>query len=163
MNRNNINLMQRVKTFTVTSQPFYDEYTTCYKNILMVNMEPLGPLRKFVRRIRMPRLSTLHSGGYNPYNNGNSFGNGIYQCGTGFAIVNFLYGYNYGYNFNKGNHLMTPDQIPNLISWLLENGYQIDTQITNMLNNSELRSNNTRLAFTATYFGKNQPNIVYMR
>ena len=33
MNRNNVNLMQGVKTFTVTSQPFYDEYTTCYKNI----------------------------------------------------------------------------------------------------------------------------------
>jgi hypothetical protein len=33
-----------VKTFTITSQPYYDQYNECYKNILMVNAEPLGPL-----------------------------------------------------------------------------------------------------------------------
>jgi hypothetical protein len=154
MSANNINCMNVSKTFTVTSQPFYDEYTTCYKNILMVNILPVGPLKKFVRRIRMPRLSTLHTDSF--YNgNGNCNGNGLQNCGL--AIINFLNG------FNNCNNLMTPDQIPDLISWLLANGYQIDTQITNMLNQSELKVNNKRLAFTATYFGANQPNIVYMR
>ena len=42
-----------VKTFTITSQPFYDQYNECYKNILMVNLEPQGPIRKFVRRITL--------------------------------------------------------------------------------------------------------------
>jgi hypothetical protein len=58
---------------------------------------------------------------------------------------------------------MTPDEIPGLISFLQSNGYQIETQITNMLNQSEIKLSNQRLAFTVTYYGANQPNIVYMR
>ena len=58
---------------------------------------------------------------------------------------------------------MTPDEIPILISFLQSNGYQIETQITNVLNQSEVKINNKRLVFTVSYYGENQPNIVYMR
>jgi hypothetical protein len=58
---------------------------------------------------------------------------------------------------------MTPNEIPDLISFLQANGYQIETQITNMLNQSEIKLSDKRLAFTATYYGDNQPNIMYMR
>ena len=54
-------------------------------------------------------------------------------------------------------------EIPDLISFLQANGYQIETQITNMLNQSEIKLSNKRLAFSATYYGANQPNITYMR
>ena len=49
--------MNGAKTFTITSQPYYDQYNKCYKNIMMLNIEPQGPLRQFVRRLRLPRLS----------------------------------------------------------------------------------------------------------
>ena len=122
-------------TFTITIQPYYDRYHQCYKNILMINIEPKGPLRRLVRKINLPRLSPFDTNNYN------------FDKKCGLAIQ----------NINGIDELMSPNEMPNLISFLLENGYQIDTQITNMLNNS------LRVALTATYYGNSQPGIVYMR
>jgi hypothetical protein len=133
-----------MNTFTVTTQPYYDPHNQCYKNILMVNIEPQGPLRRLVRRIQLPRLSPFQKDGpcYT-----------VQKCGLA------LSGLTNGYNCN----LMTPDEIPSLISFLQANGYQIETQITNMLNQSEVKINNKRIVFTVSYYGANQPSIVYMR
>jgi len=143
-------------TFTVTSQPFYDQYSQCYKNILTVNIEPKGPLNKFVRRLNYPRLSPFQRDGTC---------HSLDRCGlaiTKFGVAPRLY--NGCGKYNSGCDLMTPDDIPTLISFLLSNGYQVDTQITNMLNLSPVKINSIqKIAFTATYFGTNQPNIVYMR
>jgi len=147
------------KTFTVTSQPYYDQYCQCYKNILMVNFEPEGPLRKHIRRLKLPRLSPFNrSGPCNP----------IQNCGL--AIISFRIGLANGFFYDQsvcnnkmGCELMTPDEIPDLISFLQNNGYLIETQVTNMLNQGELRFTNQKLAFTATYYGDNPPNIVYMK
>jgi hypothetical protein len=148
------------KTFTITSQPFYDQYNKCYKNIMMVNIEPRGPLRRLVRRTKLPRLSPFQrEGPCNP----------IPQCGLALQSLRGEYSdfnrFN-GRGFckqNSGCDLMTPDEIPDLITFLIGNGYQIETQITNMLNQSELKLSNRKLGFTVTYYGGNQPNITYMR
>jgi hypothetical protein len=59
---------------------------------------------------------------------------------------------------------MSPNELNDLIGYLLNNGYQIETQLTNMLNNSPIKPNNLKkTGFTATYYGVNQPNITYMR
>lgn len=147
-----------IKTFTITSQPFYDQYNQCYKNIIMVNAEPRGPIRRIVRRIKLPRLSPFQrEGPCNP----------IPKCGL---ALQSLRGTEYGSiqytgccKLNSGCDLMTPDEIPDLITFLLGNGYQIETQITNMLNQSEIKLSNRKLAFTVTYYGTSQPNITYMR
>jgi hypothetical protein len=137
-------------TFTITTQPFYDQSNQCYKNILMINIEPRGPLRRLVRRIKLPRLSPFSS------INNNCNNNYIQNCGL--AIQNIA---NAGINAGNGYDLMSPNDIPNLISFLLANGYQIDTQLTNTLN---LSLTNQRIVLTATYYGNsNQPTIVYMR
>ena len=136
--------MQGMKTFTITSQPYYDQYNQCYKNIIMLNVEPQGPLRRLVRRIKLPKLSPFQvEGPCNP----------IQKCGLALQ----------GLNYSCNNNLMTPNEIPDLISFLLSNGYQIETQLTNMLNQSEIKLTDKRLAFTVTYYGANQPNIMYMR
>ena len=130
-----------IKTFTITSQPFYDEYNKCYKNILMVNVEPRGPIRRIVRRIKLPRLSPFQrEGPCNP----------IPQCGL--ALQSFL-----GTGcckFNSGYNLMTPDEIPDLISFLTANGYNVDTQITRMMFQGEVKSNNSKLICYLTYTGR---------
>ena len=140
------------KTFTITSQPFYDQYNQCYKNILMVNVEPSGPIRRIVRRIKIPRLSPFQrEGPCNP----------IPKCGLALQSLNE---YQIGCcKTNSGCNLMTPDEIPDLVSFLIGNGYQIETQITNMLNQSELKLSNKKLGFTVTYYDTNQPNITYIR
>lgn len=141
--------MSNLKTFTISSRPFYDTYNKCYKNILVINGFPQGPLKKFVRRVQFADLS--------PYQKYTSPCNPIDKCGL--ALINFFgsRGYNCG-------DLMSPNELNDLISFLLNNGYQIETQLTNMLNNSPIKPNNlTKNTFTATYYGKNQPNITYIR
>lgn len=141
--------MNGIKTFTITSMPFYDQYNQCYKNIMMVNVEPQGPLRRLVRRTKLNRLSPFQrEGPCNP----------IQKCALAIQSLN-----NGQYTDTGCCNLMTPDEIPDLISFLLANGYQIETQITNMLNQSEIKLSNKRLAFSVTYYGSNQPNITYMR
>ena len=58
---------------------------------------------------------------------------------------------------------MTPNEMPDLISFLLGNGYQIETQLTNMLNQSDVKLTNQKIALMVTYYGGTSPNITYMR
>jgi hypothetical protein len=133
------------KTFTITSQPYYDHYNECYKNILMVNTEPQGPIRRIVRRIKLLKLS--------PFQQDNQC---YKKCGL---ALHSLRG-----RTNTNCNLMTPDEIPDLITFLTANNYQIETQITNMLNQSEIKLSNQKIGFIVTYYEPNQqPNITYMR
>jgi hypothetical protein len=141
------------RTFTITTQPYLDtcDYNQSYKNILLINVVPEGPLNALVRRINLPYLSPFQREGQYPNK----------QCGL--VLTSLL---NYSYNLDQrscGNNLMTPNEIPDLYSFLTANGYQIDTQLTNMMNASEVKLTNRRIVCSATYFGNNQPNIVYMK
>jgi hypothetical protein len=139
-------------TFTITSQPFYDEFNKCYLNILTVNVEPSGPIRKIVQRIKLPKLSPYQIEG--PCHT-------IPQCAL---ALQSLGGFMKCSKPSKyGCSLMTPDEIPNLITFLTNNNYFIETQITNMLNQSELRLTDKKIAFTVTFYETNKPNITYMR
>lgn len=142
--------MNGIKTFTISSQPFYDQYNQCYKNILTVNLEPMGPIRQIVRRIKLPKLSPFQmEGPCNP----------IPKCCLALQSLNG----SYTFLCNKSNSFMTPDELPDLITFLFQNGYQIETQLTNILNQSEVKVSNKKISLLVTYYGANQPNIVYMR
>jgi hypothetical protein len=157
----NINNLSQYSTFTISTRPYYEEGLQQYKNILVTNIEPLGPLRRFVRRININnRQQSL-------YNNSLYYDDNNRSCCI-FAIVSLFNqnGYNNGYNnCCNGFGLMTPDEVPNLISFLQANGYQIETQLTNMLHQTPniQNSNGSKIAFTVTYFGDKQPPIVYIK
>lgn len=144
-----------MNTFTITSQPFYDQYNQCYKNILMVNVEPKGPLRKFVRRIQLPKLSPFYQEG--PCNPIPKCGLALQQIGSSCCSSSL--------SSCSSSSLMTPNEIPDLITFLLANGYQLETQLTTMLNQSEVKiAGNKKIAFMVTYYeNAQQPNITYMR
>ena len=38
-----------LKTYAITSQTYYDNRLTCYKNILVINNIPVGELTKYVK------------------------------------------------------------------------------------------------------------------
>ena len=141
------------RTFTITSSPYYDRCSQQYQNILMLNIEPEGPLRRFVRRLQLPRLTSFQSDGLEE------------TCGL--VLTNFLNNNQNYYNNNQNNNkngLMTPNDIPDLYSFLTANGYQIDTQLTNMMNQSQVKMTpGKQIVCLATYFGDKQPNIVYMK
>jgi hypothetical protein len=149
-----------MNTFTITSIPYYNSCTQCYLNVLSINVEPQGPLKKIVRRINFPKLSP-----YKVESHCNQLNNcGLVLTNLGLQINNMNCCNNYIVNNNNcSTDLLTPNNIPELISFLLANGYQIETQITNMLQNSPVKFNNNKLVLTATYYGSNQPNITYMR
>ena len=145
------------RTFTIVSQPYYDQYCKQYQNVLMVNVVPEGPLGHLIRRLQLPRL----------YREGSNY-NGIEGCGL--AITNpFPNNRSFSNNYNNNtrnctNSLMTPNEIPDLYSFLTSNGYQIETQLTNMMNQSAVKITPGRqIICSATYFGDKQPSIVYMK
>ena len=123
------------RTFTITTQPYLDK-NQCYKNILMVNVMPDGPLNTLVRRLQLPRLSPFQV-------------NDI-RCNCDLVLINpfingcTLYSITCG---KKCDNYMTPNEI----------------QLTNMMNNSEVKLTNSRVVCSVTYFGNNQPNICYTK
>ena len=137
------------KTVTLFSQPFLDTYNQCYKNIVTINLIPQGPLAQFVRRAQFPPLSQFKQPG--PCSR-------INNCGLALSTLNgFFYNNNNNNNCNKNcSNLMVVDEIPNLMSYLLSNGYAINTSITKMLNTSDIRfetENANKLICVVTYNG----------
>lgn len=113
--------MNSAKTVSLFSQPYLDKFNQCYKNIVTLNMHPQGPLGAIVKRVQFPPLSEFKQmGPCTPYK----------PCGL--AITSFE-------NGCCKNGLMTVDEVPNLISFLVSNGYSIDTSITKMFNGSDIR------------------------
>lgn len=113
------------KTVCLFSQPYLDTYNQCYKNIVILNLKPQGPLANLVRYVKFPPLSEFKQ--------------------TGTCSVSKRYGYalisletcNAGCG-KYGSHLMEVDEVPSLISYLSSNNYTIDTNITKMFNQSDI-------------------------
>lgn len=112
------------KTVTLFSQPYLDRFNQCYKNIITINLVPQGPLAQFVRRIQFPPLSEFKQPG--PCSRINNCGLALISIDDSCCAKN-------------GSNLMVVDELPNLISFLLSNGYIIDTSITKMFNTSNIR------------------------
>lgn len=163
-------------TFTIMTQPHYNACSQTYENILVVNLLPKGPLASITRRVK-PNYG---------YGNGNVYGYasryrnaGINNCMTcmlalsrvlcngGYNANGGYYGYQSGCCNDNSDGYMTPNDYPNLLSWLMANGYQVETQLTNMMNQSEVKVNGVnKVMCIATYYDPNTttpPNITYMR
>jgi hypothetical protein len=131
---------QAAKTVTLFSQPYLDRYNQCYKNIVTINLIPQGPLAHLVRRVQFPPLSTFKQPG--PCNH-------INNCGLALIALNNVCN-------KKCSNFMVVDEVPNLFSFLLSNGYTINTSITKMLNTSDIRfetENANKLICVITYNG----------
>ena len=136
--------IQGSKTVSLFSQPYLDTYNQCYKNIVTINLIPQGPLAQLVRRVQFPPLSQFKQPG--PCSR-------INNCGLALTTLNSVF-YN---NLNKGcSSFMVVDEVPNLMSFLLSNGYSINTSITKMLNTSDIRfetENANKIICVVTYNG----------
>ena len=107
-------------TFVLYSRPFLNRnnYNQSYSNIVTINAEPKGPLRRLTRRVRFERLSEFKE----PF------------CSKELCelALQSLRG-------GVGERLMSTDEVPDLFSFLLSNGYKIDTSLTKMMNTSDVR------------------------
>jgi len=114
------------KTIALFSQPYLDVYNQCYKNIVVANLKPQGPFGEIVRIVNFPPLSEFkYPAPCSPIKN----------CGFAVISLDRCRG-----NCGKfGSDLMVVDEVPDLISYLVTNGYTVDTSITKMFNNSDIR------------------------
>lgn len=138
---------QGVKTFCLSSQPYLDTYNQCYKNIVVTNLPPQGPLGAFVRKTNFPPLSEFKAHG--PCSREKN-------CGLALSSLEET-----GCCGKQGSCLMTVDEVPNLITFLAMNGYAVDTSITKMFNTSDVRfqtTNSNKLICFVTYLG-NPDNV----
>ena len=119
------------RTYMISSETFLNRCSENYRNIVTINIPPLGPLAKYVVRLQMPRLSHFGLEHHEP-------------CAlalTSFRVGNNSFNQNYingSGNFSRG--LLYDDEIGDLFSFLLGNGYTIDTKLTNMMNANSTRS-----------------------
>jgi len=129
------------KTVSLFSQPYLDTYNQCYKDIVVINLVPKGPLSEFVKFIQFPPLSEFKQ---------QTACQPIKQCGYAIRSLNAC---NAGCG-KFGGDLMDVNEVPDLISFLLSSGYSVDTSITKMFNTSEIRfdtNNSNKLICFVTY------------
>ena len=132
------------KTVSLFSQPYLDTYNQCYKNIVVTNKKPKGPLGDLVRFVQFPPLSEFKQPGpCSP----------LKQCGYALASLG---GSCTSGCAKFGGNLMVVDEIPDLVSYLTENGYTVDTNMTIMFNTSDIRfdtNTGNKLICVVTYNG----------
>lgn len=121
--------------YTLSIQAHYDHISQNYINIIRINMIPEGPLRLFVRRVKMNALSVFQKNNYQDRSMTNN------SCI--FALV----------SLNGCDRFMNPNNIPDLFSFLTMNGYKIDTSITKMMNSGDVRLDNQNIICFFSYLG----------
>jgi hypothetical protein len=153
-------MITNINSYLLSSKPYLFGCQE-YDNIVTINLFPKGPLGKIVRKINLSNNMTKLSG-FTDYNSGNRYRSG--GCGgwsglggnCGYALLslnNIGYGgIGGGGNYNcRRENLMTANEIPNLFSFLLSNGYKIDTSLTKMMNNSNIQIDTNNIIAFITY------------
>ncbi len=130
--------MNKSKTCMLSTRVFLDTYNQCYKNIIVINLVPEGPLGKIVGRLKNPPLS--------PFNVHGPCCNRIGYKDCSLALFSLRGGC-------SRDCLMNDAEIPDLFSFLLSNGYKIDTSLTKMMNQSEVKINDNKILCFITYNG----------
>ncbi len=118
--------------YSLVGAPFYDERNQCYKKIIRINKFPSGsgPLHQIVKRVRSPRLSH-----FDVFSDG--CGSNAFNPPCIFVIC----------NPNVPHQFLTVDELPELMSFLIDNGYKIDTSITKMLMKSNVKPSNDLICY----------------
>ena len=115
-------------TFVVYVEPFRNNYYKTYDNILTVSVHPPGVLGDMVKAISLDKLSPFEKPGgmmcthvilRSPRNSVNS------------SLKNL-------------DTYMTTEDIPALLSYLQENNYEVDTNMTKMLQKSRVSTMENR-------------------
>lgn len=110
-------------SYIVSSKPYYDSCSQNYCNILCINREPIGPLKSIIRRINPNKLSDFQS-----YNNNCCSRYTNERCV--YAIMNID---------NEG--FMCIDDMSDLFTFLINNGYTIDSSLTTIMREAPLKTN----------------------
>ena len=102
--------------YTLSSKVYLDTHLKCYKKIITINKKPDGPLGNLVSRVRENKLSVFQQQ------------SNCCEWKPCFLAINHP---------NGMSGFLTVDELPDLFSFLVENNYTIDSQTTQMINQSQ--------------------------
>lgn len=114
-----------MEVFQIMQTTYLHPSTHVYDKILVIDRDPTGPLKEMVTRISRPKLSPFQTVDRQMY----------CSCINAFTSLKC-----------RGN-LMTINELPQLLSYLLSNGYIIDTALSKLIGNSTMESGDRSVAF----------------
>ena len=118
------------ETYMIFSQVHYDSVKGCYLRILTMDRKPQGPLANWVR--------ILHSSKLSPFQESS-------PCCTSEHCIFAMYSQDTG-------HLLQLCSQPLLLTFMLQNGYTIDSELTKIMQNNRVKSSNKKqLMFVIHY------------
>ena len=124
--------------YSLVSVPYYDHHTQCYKKVIKLNKMPPtdSPLNQIIKNVGPIKLS--------PFQTDSAFSgcNGGCGCGNLSQCCNVLIT-----KVNDKHDLMCIDELPTLFQFLVTNGFTIDTSITKMMQNSNVKLSNDLICF----------------
>lgn len=106
--------------YSVFLEPILENCSQEYKNVLTIEKMPQGPLQNLVTQINTQKLS--------------SFKNTNSPCNCKYVL----------HKIDSGFY-MDEDDITNLFSFCIENGYKIDNDITKLLLKTRINKDNKKL------------------
>jgi hypothetical protein len=120
--------MTNQETYSIMTMPFYNSVDQCYIKVLTLDRIPpdTSPLYTLVRRVQLHKLS--------PFKQGNAC-NPLQTCGN--VLLKPYVRCEYA----------TLQDIPLLFTWFAKNNFTIDTSITQMIHQSEVRMSEPIVCF----------------
>ena len=105
-----------METYSLLSTPFYKSVDQCYVRTISLDRmpEPNEPINQIVKRVRFEKLSPFQEG---------SECNPLKTCG--YVLLK---------PGSQCGEMATLNDIPLVFTWLFQNGYVVDTSITQMMN-----------------------------
>lgn len=119
--------------YTLKVVPYLDEFNKQYKKIITINSLPQGNLSNYVKKINLPKLS--------PFKNN--------TAGCSYKCCSYVL-----CDFNNSNNFMLVDDIPSLLSFLYENNYTIQTELTKIITEGEVKLTD-KVLFLFSYNNEN--------
>ena len=105
--------------YNIGSIPFYDNTQQCYTHIYIVDRQPTAPLLNITRRLTTPKLSPFQT--------------------TSGPCCNYNPCVHAIYNPNNLSLLLKIGEEALLFSYLIQNGYSIDTSLTKLMRDSPIK------------------------
>ena len=102
--------------YLISKQIYLDNHNKCYKTIIIINSKPQGKLQDYITNIRLGKLAESEN---------------LYGCCNKNICIYALK------SMSNCCQLMCMEEYPNLITFLSNNGYKINYQMTKLLSKQE--------------------------
>jgi len=128
------------KTTVMYLEPILNSYYKTYHDVITLSNIPDGPISEMVSTMSSPKLSEFQTA--SPFYGSPGFGrNPFSNCMhvlMKYPVGKGIVANGYSAFIRNTDSVTTSDDIPSIFSYLMENGYTVDTQLTRMIQTSEV-------------------------